>query len=417
MSVRRPAPLRPLERHRPPGPDPLRMALRDPLGVSPEATGRPLLLEAAAWEMARRFDGRRTADEIATEAAAALGRAVEPAQVVELERRLSGALLLADGAAEQAIERAFDGFRRAPRRAALGPGRDYETDPFDLRVRIGGLVADDWDMPALVSAVGLMTPAADLRSAAGLHSRSWAAVRHLRGHLARVVLLANAGAPFDEPLVPLAKPFDLPLGAVECDSAAVAALDVLPGRLQLAHGQTMALERALLFVRLLFPNVPALALLASSLDAREGMVSLDRAAAALTRVAELPGRTLFVAVADLWRAGGGEPATAISAGAAAAAPARIGGSLGSELRAHDDRALELCTELDHTGFRDLCLASDDPARAAHGAATYHVLRLLQGRVALDPLATGRELVQGSLLGYQQLATRGELASAASVVFH
>ncbi len=416
MSDAAPTPLRPLERHLPPGGGG-RIALRDPLGIAPEATGRALVLERPAWEIARRFDGRRTASELAEEVAEVLGRAVDAGQVRELEARLGAALLLDDAEFETHLSAAFDAFRRDPRRAAHGPGRDYELDPFDLRARIGGLVADDWDMPPLESAQGLWAPAGGLGAAGPLHSRAWAAVRHLKGRIARVVLIANAGAPFNAPLIPLAKPYELPLGLVHPDSEALAALNALPGRLQLAHARHLGTERALLFVRLLFPGVPALVLLASSLDARGGLADLDRAAEGLARVLALEGRTLLVCAADLVRVGsGGAPGAPETTTPRGAAPV-LGGALGAGLRAHDDRALDLSVNLDHAAFRDHALATEDPARAAAAAAPYHVLRALHGRPALAAETTGSEVVLGSTLGYLQMSSGGEVSSGAAVVFH
>ncbi len=417
MPPRRTAPLRPLEVQFPRGPGG-DVVLRDPLGLAPGPGLRQVVLGHAAWCLARRFDGRTGPVALAEEVGRELGQTISAQEALELGDRLSELLLLADERFEEALQGAFEDFRREPHRPARGAGGEYEADPFELRLRIGGLVADDWDMPPLPQAQGLWTPAGPLRPCGPLYSRAWASVRHLKGHLARLVVIGNAGAPFAHPLIPLAKPFAGPLGEVQPDREALATLGVLPGREQLVHRHHLGLERQMLFARVLFPGVPVVPLLASRLDGPGGEPAREEAAAALRRVLELPGRCLVVAAADLLRLGQPEPegpdAGRMDPGEATRrAAALLGGARGRALRDHDRRAVDLAAALDAPGFLEHALGTEDPARLAAAAAPYFLLRALEGRGSLaeeGPLT-------GSSLGYLELPAPGELATAAAVVFH
>ncbi|MHC4894046.1 MAG: hypothetical protein ACYTFV_11955 [Planctomycetota bacterium] len=111
--------------------------LSDPLGLRPQGPGPDIDIPPAEWAILRRFDGERGSSEIAEAATDELGRSVSVAEVDQLVTRASDLLLLEDQTYERALDRAFDEFRRQAIRPAVGPGRDYEQNGFDLRVRIG----------------------------------------------------------------------------------------------------------------------------------------------------------------------------------------------------------------------------------------------------------------------------------------
>lgn len=398
--------------------------LSDPLGLRPQGPGPDIDIPPAEWAILRRFDGERGSSEIAEAATDELGRSVSVAEVDQLVTRASDLLLLEDQTYERALDRAFDEFRRQAIRPAVGPGRDYEQNGFDLRVRIGGLVADEWDLPPLPQAQGLWTPAAPLGMAGPVYSRAWAAVRHCRSAIDRVVLMGSVGAPLDSLLVPLAKPFETPLGQVAVDSEALAALGHLPGRDQLAHRDSLELERQLLFVRLLFPELPVVPLLVSSPNRAVGTPEawetrecdeVERAVGGLRAVLELEGRTLVIAAADCYRRGHARAGSKLDAPRGTI----LGGDLGGRIRDADREAIDAATRLDPDGFIAVAFDDEDPARAALAAAPYLMLRTLEGRQSYAPLEDDEEPepVRGSTLGYLPMPGAGQVSTAAAVVFH
>jgi AmmeMemoRadiSam system protein B len=394
------------------------VGLTDPLGVSPMRGDRSLDLSPADWAVLRRFDGLRSASEVAAAASAELDHPVSEAAVTALEARASELLLLRDERYRSALEREFEAFRRQAVRAAVGPGRDYERDSFELRVRIGGLVADDWDLPPLPQAQGLWSSSSSLDLAGPLYSRAYAAVRHCRPELSRVVLLGSIGAALDSRLVPLSKPFETPLGRVEPDTEGLAALGHLPGLEQLAHRDGLELERQMLFLRLLFPGLPVLPILVASPRREAGELEtwetrgddeVERAVEGLRAVLALEGRTLMIAAADLFRwgrrRGRSEPAPRHTT--------LLGGTAGNRIRDADREAIDAATRLDPDAFLAVAFDEEDPVRLGLAAAPYLMLRALEGRRSLvDDTA-----VQGSTLGYLQMPAAGQITTAAAVVFH
>jgi AmmeMemoRadiSam system protein B len=377
-----------------------RVALFDPLGLSPAAARGNLVLEAWEWETANAFDGRTPAAELAGGARDARSAAARVERVQALAERLSRENLLEDEHFDRALAREFDSFRRHERRAAAGAGSEYPADPFDLRLRLGGVVADDWDMPPLDRVAGLWAPGGPLPAAASLYGRAWASVRHATSRFERVVLLGSVGAPLEHMLVPLAKSFETPLGTLEVDGEALTHLGVLPGRAQLAHRTSNVLERQALFVRLLFPRARIVPILVGALDPEVDPAEHPEVLGALEgleRVERLPG-TLFVASADLFHQGrpGGVHPVATGAGIAD----------------QDRRMLDAVEELDPVAFAFAALAGGDQTRAAQAAAPYLLLALLRAASA----RRGDEL-RATNLGYLQCPTPSALFTAAAAVFH
>jgi hypothetical protein len=413
------------------------VALADPFELSPECSLGGPKLPREMWSIARRLTGEQDAAGVARTLSAEFGRTVEVAEVESVVAHLESAMLLDNQTFREARERAFQSFRQEARRPSYGAGSEYPDDPFELRLRIGGLVADDWDMPPLPHAQGLIAPDALIERAAQLYARSYAAVRHARGHARRVVLLGNVGARLDAPLIPLAKPFDTPLGEVPVDGEALAALGQLPGQDQLAHRTTKALERQALFVRLLFPDTPVLALLVSDLP---GLLDedgggpdherLEACSAALARLDDLEGPTLMICAAPLYREGPlgapvegpaqGEPAPQAASPGDPRPPHRgfgpgtlLGGSHGGRIRAGDRSAIDALTQVDSEAFLQVLREEDDPLRNRWAAAPLLMLRWLEERFSLKDGTP----VKGSTLGYAPQLAPGELSTAASIVFH
>lgn len=418
------------------------VALDDPFELSPECSLGGPKLPREMWAIARRLKGEQDATGIARQLTAEFGRPVEVAEVESVVAHLERALLLDNQDFREARERAFQNFRKEPQRPSYGAGSEYPDDPFELRLRIGGLVADDWDMPPLPHAQGLIAPDAPIARAAQLYTRSYAAVRHARGHAARVVLLCNVGARLEAPLIPLAKPFATPLGEVPTDGEALAALGQLPGLDQLAHRSAKALERQALFVRLLFPDTPVLALLVSDLPGllqeeggEEDLERVEASSDALAQLDELEGPTLMICAAPLYREGplgnqapASEQPTADSSQPPASEPppgeprpphqgfgagTLLGGSHGGRIRSGDRSAIDALTQVDSDAFLQVLREEDDPLRNRWAAAPLLMLRWLEERFSLKDGTP----VKGSTLGYAPQLAPGELSTAASIVFH
>lgn len=400
-----PPPLRPLEVVHLEPPDGQGTLLRDPLGIAPDQH----LLDARDWAIARRLDGIRSSAAIAQELARTELPGLGESEVDEVVRALSQRCLLRDEHFDRTAGEHLDHFRAAPRRAALGPGRDYEPDAFDLRMRIGGLVADDWDMPPLPHALGALGPGGRLGGAGPLYSRTYASLRHVPKP-DRIVILGGLGAPMGPLLVPLDRDLETPLGPVPVDREALAALGRLPGREILAHRSALVLERQALFTRVLFRKTPVLPILVGALrqapgetaSSPNGIDEVEEALDSLDRVLELPGRSLVVCASDLFRVGPRHPG-----------PCRIEGEDLGNLRRSDSRALDHAVELDAAGFWSNAETEGDPGRAAQVLAPYLFLRLFEaGR---HPLPEGTTARRAHLLGYRQMQAPGECTSAASLV--
>ncbi|MEZ5980526.1 MAG: AmmeMemoRadiSam system protein B [Planctomycetota bacterium] len=399
-----PPPLRPLGVSGPLPGD--RVAVYDPLGVSEPAREGAFLLDVEEWTWAQGFDGRADVGALAERIGRGARGEVRPERIADLAERLSRAHLLEDDRFERAFAREFDGFRRDTVRNPLGAGTEYPSDPFDLRIRIGGVVADDWDMPPLEDPVGVWAPGGPLPAAAALYGRAYAAIRHARRDVRRVVVMGSAGGPLDPLLVPLAKPFETPLGTVEVDREALAQLGVLPGREQLAHRFASVLERQLLFVRLLFPTVPIVPILVGSFDAERepaGDPEVVEALAALERVRALEGRTLVVAASDLYHLRRPHALTA-----AAPPGAMLGGARGNEIAAGDRAELDAFESLDPDAFARASLLDGDPGRASQASAPYLLLAHAVGS------CPG---LRATNLGYLQCPAPGALFTAGASVLY
>jgi AmmeMemoRadiSam system protein B len=410
--------LRPLEvsplLHGPDG----QVGLRDPLGLA-DSGASLYWLSPIEWSIARRFDGLTSARRVAEQVGGELGSALEARRVLELSQRLSAAGLLDDHEALARTQRALEQVRRQERRPALVPGSELPADPLDLRIELGGLVADDWDMPQLPHARGLLAPAGPIRTLAPLYSRAYASVRHAKRELARIVLLGNLRARLSEPLIPLFKDFDTPLGPVPVDRSALLELGLLPGRLQLAHFPQRDLERQALFVRLLFPGVPVVALLVEAFPAQfpegqpRGNPQIETILGHLQRLENLPGRTLWIAAADSYRLG--EPSSAPPD--EKVRHALLGGKAGRAIRETDQLCLEALETADSDAFYAAASRREDPLRNQVIPAPYFLKRLLEKEPSLAPDAEAGQLLRCSALGYLERPGQGCVLTASAAVWH
>lgn len=392
------------------------VGLTDLLGVAPGDGRFAALLRPTDWHLAQTFDSTTEAAALAARARTELGLEIDAAAVEALEERLSLALLLEDARGRDALEREWRAYRELAERPPQGIGRDYPADPFELRQAIGGMVADDWDLPPPTSCVGAWTCEAGLRVARALHARTWAALRHFAAEFQRVLVLAPLRAPFAAPWVVLAKPLATPLGSVALDAGLAGMFGVPEDPTALAARSSLVLERQALFLRVLLRGLAAaFVLVRPARDERECQELESR----LERALALPG-TLLVVAADLaleHRALPG-PSVVPKSDRSPTLLRRAPGAPSGELlithpdlersRADDREAVDAVTRVDRPRLDDLRRSE----RSAYRAASLGLLAPVLG--ALTRIHPG---ARGSLLGYAQANDRGSLVTGASVLIH
>ena len=185
-----------------------------------------------------------------------------------------------------------------------------------------------------------------------------------------------------------------------------------PGADELAPRSALTLERQALFLRLLWPRVPIVPCLVSApprgprgashapgpRDAHEDAV------AACERALALEGDTLVLVASDLGRALAEHAGPEVH---------RLASDDQRAARERDKRAVDAALAFDAAAFWNEA-SLDAGTTSSNPLPLWLALRLCQPRRA----ATA-ELghLRGSVLGYQQLPGRGELTTAASLVFH
>lgn len=375
--------------------------LRDPLGLAGEGTARPfgeLRLGADTWRVARRLDGSTDAEALAEALGAEAGSPFPVQRVEAAVDELSACGLLEDDVYGKRRTQAAAAFDALPERPAVGPGRDYHPDPMALRIRVAGLVADDWDMPPPEGLVGLLSPSASFERAPELYARTYAALRIAGKGLDRIVCLGTSPAPTSSLLVPLRRPFATPLGTIPVDEEGHDALGLTAPGDELAHRDALVLERQLLFLRLLLPGLPVLPLLVGALPpdpaAVENDPRVDVALEALERVCALGPRTLVLVASDLARLLSAQADRLVL-------PTRTR----THLRERDRRIMDRALDGDAADWWRLAAETGDPARAARALPTYLLLRLMADRD-----------VRADVLGYVQMPAREEFGTAATVAF-
>lgn len=400
-----PAPLRPTLETRSFTRDGRRfVAVRDRLGLA--RSREPFVVPLELWRVAERFDGARDPAALAHDLAAPLSAgagdgsaAVGEETVRKVARLFAHERLLADRAFARERALAAAEYRALSERAPIGAGVDYDGDPVSLRILVGGLVANDWDLETPPGLAAAWAPATDVGRAGPLYARAYASLRHQASRFARVVVLGAYPAPLERTLVVSARPLATPLGTSAHDAEAFAALALDPGDDELAHRDALVLERQALFLRVLCPRLACLFALVGApdgaLDEPAEHPGVRSALAALERVRALPGETLLVVASD-----GVHVATDEHEPGPGPAAARA-------IRDADRAAADRAAELDPAGFWRAAWSGAPEPRARSPLALWLALRLLES-------AGG---AQGTVLGYRQIRSNTELITATAMVFY
>jgi hypothetical protein len=196
--------------------------LRDTEGIAPS----PVVFSTRFAPILARFDGVRSVATIAAEATLATGRTVEPGLVADLAAELDAAGML-DSEAFRARRRAVvAAFIAAEVRPAQHAGGAYPGDAPALRRYIEDeCLAHAPSRKAASAIVGLTAPHMDLwRAAAGYGHAYRALADALPDGVDTVILLGTSHALMRRPFAVCAKAFATPLGAIEPDREAIAAL-------------------------------------------------------------------------------------------------------------------------------------------------------------------------------------------------
>ncbi len=365
----------------------------DPLGIGPGRLAQPWFISKDEWRVAQLLDGRRTADDIGAELAeAGLADAFISRTITALSQRF----VLDDEVFEEELFRQLDAFRSQTQRNLVGSGREYTSDNIDLRIQLGGIVANDWDMPEIPLLQGMLLPASSFGAAARLYARGYAALRHQVSKIDRIVLLGTADAKLGRLLVPLTLPSKSAFGISPLDADGLRALSIVPGRDEIAHRDSLVIERHQLFTTLLTPKTPVLPILVGQIgDLNDPAVEADvsNAVSALQRVQSLPGHTLIITACDLGRL----------------TPTKTGIS-SRDLRTLDADLSDVATRLDSQAFLQAARSTDDPALSRSPAAAYLLLRVLEATKSKSPG------LRGAVAGYLQMKSDAHLTSAASLTF-
>lgn len=367
--------------------------LVDPLGIGPGFHSEPWFISAAEWNVAQLLDGTRTTGEVHSLLDGSTGDEEFVARTIT---SLSQHFLLQDEVFEEELFAQLDRFRSQSHRHLVGSGREYTSDNIDLRIQLGGIVADDWDMPQIPQLHGLLLPAASFGPAARLYARGYAALRHQVESVDRVVLLGTSDAPLDRLLVPLTMPSKSAFGISALDTEALRALAIVPGRDEIAHRDALVLERHQLFTTLLAPQVPVLPLLVGEIgDVGDPNIrdNVENAVAALLRVMGLPGHTLLISACNFARL----------------IPDDHGLS-SRELRTRDASLSDLATRLKAEEYWQAASATLPPNATRAPAAAYLALRALASRAQQIPG------LRGAVAGYLQMPSKTHVTTAAAITF-
>jgi hypothetical protein len=198
------------------------LMLRDAEGIAPN----PVVFSTHLAPILARFDGRTSVATIAAEATRATGQTVEASLVADLAAELDAAGML-DSEAFRARRRAvIAAFVAADVRPAHHAGGAYPGEAAALRRYIEDECLAHAPARKQASAiVGLTAPHMDLwRAAAGYGHAYRALADALSDAVDTVILLGTSHALMRRPFAVCAKAFATPLGALEPDREAIAAL-------------------------------------------------------------------------------------------------------------------------------------------------------------------------------------------------
>src|SRR5688572_9892051 len=108
-------------------------------------------------------------------------------------------------------------FQKLSLRAFDPLGCGAGDDPLEWRIQVAGLVANDWDMPAVPRLGAAWTPAIEPTRASHLYSRTYAALRHVEP-AARILALGWTAAELEAPVAVCRRGFATPLGVQQSDA-------------------------------------------------------------------------------------------------------------------------------------------------------------------------------------------------------
>ncbi len=198
------------------------LMLRDTEGIAPS----PVVFSTKFAPILARFDGVRSVETIAAEATLATGRTVEASLVADLAAELDAAGMLDSPAFRVRRSAVVAAFRAAEVRPAHHAGGAYPGEATALRRYIEDeCLARAPARKAASALVGLTAPHMDLwRAAAGYGHAYRALAEALPDGVDTVILLGTSHALMRRPFAVCAKAFATPLGALEPDREACAAL-------------------------------------------------------------------------------------------------------------------------------------------------------------------------------------------------
>ncbi len=198
------------------------LMLRDTEGFAPS----PVVFSPKLAPILARFDGSRSVATIAAEATQATGQTVDVSLVVELAAELDAAWMLDSEAFRARRREVIAAFVAAEVRPAQHAGGAYPRDAAALRRYIEDeCLAHAPTRKNSSAIVGLTAPHMDLwRAAAGYGHAYRALADALSDAVDTVILLGTSHALMRRPFAVCAKAFATPLGALEPDREAIAAL-------------------------------------------------------------------------------------------------------------------------------------------------------------------------------------------------
>ncbi len=347
------------------------IAMRDPMGV----VAGTLVVQPEAFFVASHFDGEHDAAQVASIVNGKTNGQLTTAVVQSIADRFSERCLLHDDRFREAFERARRAFAEAPERPAAHAGSNYPEDAGELRLRLGGILAEAWDQPRPQGdVVGLVAPHIDLDRGQITYARAYGVLRDL-GSFDRIVVLGTAHGPTSRLLAPTRKPYATPLGPLEVDLPAMDRLVSVLGDGawddEFSHRGEHSIEFQAIFLRLVQPRARVLPILCGSLRPLvddgvdpNGHPDIERAVEALRAAVDDGRRTLVLAAADLAHVGprfGGPPLTR---------------ELLQRTESHDRAALDLAATRDAAGWHRAVTEGGDPRNVCGLSPIYLLLRVL-----------------------------------------
>jgi AmmeMemoRadiSam system protein B len=380
------------------------VVLRDSQGIA----AAPIVVPVALARIVCRFDGTRTVEEIAGEAAREHGPSVDVALVARLVEELDDACLLDTPRARARGAALVRSFAAARVRKATHAGGAYHAEPSRLRRFIEEeCLAHAPPCELAGPLVGLCSPHMDLwRAAEGYGHAYRALLDKLAPEVDTFILLGTSHAAMRRPFAVCEKEFETPLGLLEPDREILSALrgscrfDLTAD--EYLHKGEHSIELQTVFLQYVLgqrsQSARIVPILCGYHSGAEGLGEESDAEwflrALRTIVAERQGRAVVIAGADLAhvgpRFGDLEPLDARGRRA---------------LERRDQESVDLALRLDAEGFSRQVRADLDRRRVCGLSPIYTLLRVL-------PPA------RGVALHYSQCVTpnEGSVVSHASMAF-